>query len=179
MKIIKSKLKDCFLIKPKKYEDKRGFFSEIFRNDYLKDILKKNYKFVQTNFSNSKKNVLRGLHFQKKKSQGKFLTVLSGSLYDVVVDLRKNSKTFGNWQGFYLSESGYSQIWIPPGFAHGFLSLENNTQILYKCTNYYEPKYEEGIIWNDKFLNINWPKTEKKILSVKDKKNKKFTEFFS
>ena len=178
MIVKKSKLKGCIVFEPKIYKDGRGFFLETFRENYLHEILKKKYKFVKDNFSCSKKGVLRGLHFQRKKSQGKILSVVSGSIYDVVVDIRKKSKTFGEWQGFFLTAKKKSQIWIPPGFAHGFLSLENDTQIMYKCTEYYNPSLEEGILWNDSSLNIKWPIDIKPILSDKDMKLKKFKELF-
>ena len=121
---------------------------------------------------------MRGLHFQSKFQQKKIIQVIEGEVLDVCVDLRKKSKTFGEWQGFFLTAKKKSQIWIPPGFAHGFLSLENDTQIMYKCTEYYNPSLEEGILWNDSSLNIKWPIDIKPILSDKDMKLKKFKELF-
>lgn len=170
-----NKFEQPIIFEPKLYHDNRGYFLEIFRQSQFA-ILKKKFKFVQDNYSFSKKGVLRGLHFQKKKSQGKLLSVISGSIYDVVVDIRKKSKNFGKWQGFYLSGRKHSQIWIPPGFAHGFLSLENNSRVIYKCTEYYDPLLEEGILWNDSFLNIKWPKNIKLIISNKDKNLNRFND---
>ena len=131
-------------------------------------MLKKT-KFVQDNISFSKKHVIRGLHFQKKNKQGKLLSVISGSILDVIVDLRINSPTYKKWQKFLISDKNCYQIWIPPGFAHGFLSLESNTIVSYKCTKLYDTKDESIIKWNDPILNIKWKKNIKSIISKKDK----------
>ena len=163
MKIVKTKFKDLFIIKSKVYIDNRGFFREIFK----KKLLNK-YKFVFACASSSKKNVLRGLHFQSKFPQGKYLTVLKGEILDIAVDLRINSYSFGKWFGIKLSEKNKKQIWIPPGFAHGFLTLSKDAILSYKTTEYYEPSYEECLIWNDPTLSIDWPIKNNLIISNKD-----------
>ena len=168
MKIFKTKIQGLALIQPKKFFDKRGYFFESYNSKAYSKIGLKSL-FAQDNFSISKKNVLRGLHFQNKKPQGKLVSVIRGSILDVVVDIRKNSKTFGNHQAFILSEKNCKQLWIPKNFAHGFLTLSSNTIVNYKCTDFYDPKDQNTIIWNDKILGINWP-TKKPILSEKDKK---------
>lgn len=167
MKIIKTKLNDCLIIKPKIFPDKRGFFYESFN---IKNFKKNNLdtSFKQDNFSKSKKNVLRGLHFQKKKPQAKFFYVSMGKVLDVVVDLRKKSKTFLKHQKFIISSQNRRQIYIPPGFAHGFLVLSDFALCHYKCTNYYDPNDDGSIVWNDKHLNINW-NIKYPILSKKDR----------
>ena len=143
MKIIKTSFKDLLLIKRDTFKDNRGYFRELF----IEKILKK--KFIFDVMSHSKKNVLRGLHLQTKKPQGKYITVLSGKVFDVAVDLRKNSKTFGKYFSVYLSSHENVSLYIPPGFAHGFYSLKNNTLMHYKCTNYRNKITETGIKWND------------------------------
>ena len=135
------------------------------------------YDFVQDNQSYSQKNILRGLHFQKNNPQGKLVRVSRGTVFDVVVDIRKNSETFGKWESFILSDDNFLQLWVPPGFAHGFLSLTNNTILQYKCTDYYDPNDEHTIIWNDDDLNIDWPISNPKV-SKKDKDGKKFKHIF-
>jgi dTDP-4-dehydrorhamnose 3,5-epimerase len=173
MDIIKTKLEDCVIIEPDIFEDDRGFFLETFQLEKYKKHAGINLEFVQDNHSHSCKNVLRGLHFQINKPQGKLVRVVSGAVYDVAVDLRKNSNTFAMWQSVVLSAENKKQFWIPPGFAHGFLVLSDEADFEYKCTNYYDP-YDEGtLLWND--LDINWP-TAEPILSDKDKNGKKLSE---
>ena len=152
------------------YKDSRGFFSEV----YKKKILKKELIFQCT--SSSKKNVLRGLHLQTKKQQAKFLTVLKGKIFDVVVDLRKNSNTFGKYFSIILSNQSYSSIYIPEGLAHGFCSLDKENIVYYGCPNYRQENYEVGILWNDPDLKIKWP-IKKPILSKKDSQNISFREY--
>lgn len=152
------------------YKDSRGFFSEV----YKKKILKKELIFQCT--SSSKKNVLRGLHLQTKKQQAKFLTVLKGKIFDVVVDLRKNSNTFGKYFSIILSNQSYSSIYIPEGLAHGFCSLDKENIVYYGCSNYRQENYEVGILWNDPDLKIKWP-IKKPILSKKDSQNISFREY--
>ena len=164
MKIEKTKFKDLIIYKKETYKDKRGYFRELFLNKNIN----KNFPFDVMSFS--KKNVLRGLHLQIKKPQGKLVTVLRGKIFDVALDCRKNSKTFGKYFSIILSEKENISLYIPEGFAHGFCSLSNNTIMHYKCTNYRDKKSETGIIWNDNEINIKWP-IEKPILSSKDKKN--------
>ena len=167
---IKTKLKDVFVIKNKPFKDRRGYFKEILRENKIK----KKFPFLVMSYS--KKNVIRGLHIQNKKSQGKFVSVIKGKIYDLVLDLRKNSKTYGKYFSTILSENNSKSLYVPPGFAHGFCALERENYIIYSCTNYRHKKSEIGIKYNDKALNIKWP-TKKAIVSNKDKKNISFVEF--
>lgn len=169
MQIIKTKFKDLLILKKPTFRDKRGFFREILA---IKEI-KKNFVFDVMSYS--KKNVLRGMHIQRKKSQGKLITVIKGKIFDVAVDCRKNSKTFGMYFSKILSEKNNNSIYIPEGFAHGFLALENSF-IFYKCTELRDIKSETSIIWNDKDLNIKWPR-KKIIISKKDKSAIDFERF--
>ena len=176
MEFIKTTLKGAILIKPQVFRDERGFFLE----SYSEKIFKDNgitANFVQDNHSLSlKKGVLRGLHFQKPPhTQAKLVRVTRGKVYDVIVDLRKNSETFGKWEGFNLSAENFHMLFVPKGFAHGFITLEDNTEFQYKCDAYYDKESEGGIIWNDPDLNINWP-VENPILSDKDKLLPKFKD---
>ena len=170
MKIVNTKFKGLKIYKKDTFKDNRGFFRELFLNN----TLKKKFPFDVMSFS--KKNVLRGLHLQFKRPQGKFVTVLRGKIFDVAVDLRRNSKTYGKYFSIVLSEKENSSLYIPEGFAHGFCSLSDNTIMHYKCTNYRDKNSEVGILWNDKDLNIRWP-IKKPILSTKDKNNINFQEF--
>ncbi len=169
MKIIKTKLKDLFILKGKIFYDQRGFLREA----YKKKIIKKNLIFAI--ISKSKKNVLRGLHMQKKSPQDKYILVLKGKILDVVVDARKNSKTYGKHYKLILSEKNGKSFFIPKGFLHGFLGLEKENIVLYGCTNYRHKKSEITVNWNDRKLKIKWP-LKKPILSKKDKKGIKFSE---
>jgi len=166
----KTKLKDLFVIKNKSFKDKRGFFKEILREKEIK----KKFPFLVMSYS--KKNVIRGLHLQNKKSQGKFVSVIKGRIYDLVLDLRKNSNTYGKYFSIILSEKNSKSLYIPPGFAHGFCALDKENYIIYNCTNYRHKKSEIGIQYNDNQLNIKWP-TNKPIVSDKDKKNLSFVEY--
>ena len=170
MKIIKTNFKDLFLYKRDTYKDNRGYFRELFTENFLK------IKFPFDMMSFSKKNVIRGLHLQHIKPQGKLLTVLSGKLFDVAVDCRKKSKTYGKYFSIILSAKDNTSIYVPAGFAHGFCSLEDNTILHYKCTKYRHAKSEIGIMWNDPELKIHWPK-KKFIISDKDKKNLSFSDY--
>ena len=172
MKIKKTKFKDLLIITGKSYKDKRGFLREIMNE---KSINKK-FKFHIT--SSSKKNVLRGLHFQLKKPQGKFISIIKGRVFDVAVDIRKKSKTFGKSFSIILSEKNNKSLYIPPGFAHGFLSLDKENIVCYSCTEHRSPGNEYSISYKDPSLKINWPKI-KPILSKKDKIAKKFKEIFN
>ena len=172
MEKIKTEFKDLYVFKSKRFKDNRGYFREMFTQNKLKS------KIVFYVTSTSKKNVIRGLHFQLKKPQGKFLSVLKGKIYDVALDCRKNSKTFGKYYGIYLSEKNATSIYIPPGFAHGFLGFEKENVVMYGCTNYRHKESEAGIKWNDKDININWP-IKNPILSKKDRNNKSFKFYFS
>ena len=172
MKIIRTKFKDLLVYKRPSYVDSRGYFRELF----LEKILKK--KFIFDYFSLSKKNVIRGLHLQTNKPQGKLITVLSGKIFDVCLDCRPKSKTFGKYFSIELSDSQNISLYIPEGFAHGFCSLTDKTILHYKCTNYRDKNSEVGILWNDENLKIKWP-NKKHIISLKDKKNIPFRQFLS
>lgn len=168
MIITKTKLDDCLIIEPAVFEDSRGFFSEVFNKKNYKKNAGIEYEFVQDNYSRSKKNTLRGLHFQKNNPQGKLVRVVRGEVFDVAVDLRANSKNLGCWEGVILNETNKKQFWIPPGFAHGFLVLSEYADFEYKCTNYYYPNDEVTLMWNDPDVNIKWPCASPH-LSEKDK----------
>lgn len=179
MEIKKTTLKGAYLIKPQVFQDKRGFFLET----YSKEKFSKAgiiADFVQDNHSlSTARGVLRGLHFQKGIDvQAKLVRVTKGAVYDVIVDLRKDSPTFGKWEGFELSADNFLILFIPRGFAHGFCTLEDNTQFQYKCDNFYAPQSEGGIAWNDPTLGIDWP-IKNPILSEKDKKHPRFKDFVS
>lgn len=173
MKVIKEPLPGLLVIKPDVFEDERGFFLETWQQERYKKI-RIEEDFVQDNWSRSTKGVLRGLHFQKEYPQGKLVSVRSGKVFDVAVDIRKDSHTFGEWFGVELSEENHLQMYIPPGFAHGFYVLSDVADFSYKCTNYYYPEYEDGFFWNSRDLNIHWPITKKPIISTKDQNLKKF-----
>lgn len=168
MKVIKTEIDGVLIIEPEVYGDHRGFFLETFQADRYREQAGINFQFVQDNHSRSSKGVLRGLHFQKTKPQGKLVRVVRGEVFDVAVDIRKNSPTFGKWTATILSEENKKQFWVPPGFAHGFVTLSRSADLEYKCTDYYDPIDEGCIIWNDPDVNISWP-IEKPILSEKDR----------
>ena len=168
--ISKTKFKGLLLIQNKSFKDKRGYFKEIVREKELN----KRFPFTVTSFS--KKNVIRGLHIQTKNSQGKYISVLKGKIFDVALDLRKNSRTFGKYFTTIISENNSKSIFIPPGFAHGFCALDKENYIVYFCSKYRHAKSELGIKYNDKELNIKWP-VKKPIISKKDNKNMSFSEF--
>ena len=167
MNVIKTKLKDCVIIEPKLFGDERGFFLETFQADRYADLAGISLPFVQDNHSRSSKGVLRGLHFQKTKPQGKSVRVVRGEVYDVAVDIRQGSLTYGQWEAVILSEENKTQFWVPPGFAQGFLVLSDTADFEYKCTDYYDPFDEGSLLWNDSDLNIPWPIDNPK-LSEKD-----------
>ena len=177
-KRIDTSIKGLYIIESTIYGDKRGFFLETYNKKEFKEI-GIDIDFVQDNHSRSIRGTLRGLHFQKKHSQDKLVRVIKGEVFDVAVDLRENSKTFGKWYGINLSEENKKQIFIPKGFAHGFLALSEIAEFTYKCSDYYYPEDEGGIIWNDEELNINWPVEgiENLIISEKDKKLGKFNDW--
>ena len=170
MEFIKTTLKDARIIKPQVFGDNRGFFLESYsKKKFEKEGIEA--EFVQDNHSKSeKKGTLRGLHFQLPPYvQTKLIRVISGKILDVIVDLRRDSETFGKWEAFELSAENFQMLFVPRGFAHGFITLENNTEVLYKADNFYEPDFEGGIAWNDPDLKINWP-LENPILSERDAK---------
>ena len=166
MNVITTKLNDCLVIEPRVFGDDRGFFLETFRADRYAEV-GITLPFVQDNHSRSSKGVLRGLHFQKTKPQGKLVRVVQGEVYDVAVDIRSGSPTYGQWEAVILSEENKIQFWVPPGFAHGFVVLSETADFEYKCTDYYDPSDEGSLLWNDPDLNIPWPISEPK-LSEKD-----------
>ena len=169
MKVTESGIKGVFIIEPDVYEDDRGFFMETFHDERYRKLLGINLDFVQDNISRSSKNVLRGMHFQKNYPQGKIVKASRGEILDVVVDLRKDSPTYGTWESFRLSEKNKLQVWIPPGFAHGFLVMSDSANIDYKCTEYYHLEDELCLMWNDPEVAIDWTINDP-ILSEKDKK---------
>lgn len=177
MKVTKTKINDVVIIEPQVFGDQRGFFLETFHTARYENI-GITQPFVQDNYSRSSYGVLRGLHFQKTKPQGKLIRVVKGKVLDVVVDCRKSSATFGQWLSVELSEQSKKQLWIPPGLAHGFVSLAEITDVEYKCTDFYDPDDEACLIWNDLSLNIAWPDIPF-ILSEKDKKGQSFSELFT
>ena len=167
MNVIKTKLDGCVIIEPKVFGDERGFFLETFQAERYASEAGITLPFVQDNHSRSSKSVLRGLHFQKTKPQGKLVRVVRGQVYDVAVDIRNGSPTYGQWEGLILSEENKTQLWVPPGFAHGFVVLSDTADFEYKCTDYYDPSDEGSILWNDSDLDIPWP-IGNPILSNKD-----------
>jgi dTDP-4-dehydrorhamnose 3,5-epimerase len=178
MKVIKTNLPGVVVIEPKVFGDKRGFFLETFREDVLQQAgITEN--FVQDNHSRSSQGVLRGLHYQLTHTQGKLVRVATGSVFDVAVDVRSSSPTFGQWYGIELNEENMKILYVPPGFAHGFVVLSETADFIYKCTNYYHPESEQGIAWDDPDIKIDWPITEisgKIFLSDKDKQNVKLKD---
>lgn len=175
MQVIDTKISDVKIIQPKVFGDERGFFLETFEKKRYQDMLNIDLDFVQDNHSRSKKGVLRGLHFQTQDPQGKLVRVVRGEVFDVAVDIRVTSPTYGKWVGVILSEENKTQFWIPPGLAHGFLVLSEFADFEYKCTNYYSPSSEACLIWNDPTVGINWPDGEF-LLSDKDKLGKRLEE---
>ncbi|MDQ5983652.1 MAG: dTDP-4-dehydrorhamnose 3,5-epimerase [Eubacteriales bacterium SKADARSKE-1] len=174
-KFIKTEIEGLFVIEPTVFGDNRGYFMETYNyNDFKEAGL--DVQFVQDNQSKSTKGVLRGLHFQKNNPQEKLVRVIKGEVFDVAVDIRKGSKTFGKWFGIILSAENKRQFYIPEGFAHGFLVLSDEAEFVYKCTNFYDPKSESGIMWNDEDISIEWPIDDgmKILLSDKDKKHNSF-----
>lgn len=157
MKVTKTSMEGVLMFEPIVFGDERGFFYESFnQRDFLKEV-GLDVTFVQDNHSHSMQGVLRGLHYQVKQPQGKLVSVIRGKIFDVVVDLREHSSTFGKWESFELSEENRKQLWIPPGFAHGFLALSLSADVLYKATDYYAPEHERTILWNDSEIGVKWP----------------------
>ena len=176
MRVLKTRFHGLKLIKGTNFYDKRGYFRELLKNNFFKK-----QKFIFWSISKSKKNVLRGLHLQTKFKQAKFVSVIKGKIYDVVVDLRKGSKTYGKYYGVTLTDNNSTSLFVPVGFAHGFCSLDNESLVLYGMTNYRSKKNEVGILWNDRILKIKWP-IKKPLVSKRDKNNiilKKFNKLYS
>ncbi len=169
MEIIKTAIPDVLIFKPKVWGDARGYFYESFRQQWFDDA-GIDATFVQDNQSSSQKNVLRGLHYQIQKPQGKLVRVIAGEVFDVAVDLRKSSPTFGQSVGVHLSDTNKLMLWIPPGFAHGFSVISEHAELYYKCTEYYAPEYDRSLLWNDPALKVEWPLSgAEPVLSAKDK----------
>lgn len=176
MKVTSLAIPEVVLIEPKVFGDERGFFFESFNQARFEEAISRKIDFVQDNHSRSVKNVLRGLHYQIQQPQGKLVRVVQGEVFDVAVDLRKNSPTFGQWVGRVLSAENKYQLWIPEGFAHGFIVLSDIADFLYKTTDYYAPPHERCLLWNDPVLDIQWPPGTVPVLSAKDTQGKPFNE---
>ena len=168
MKATRLAIPDVVLIEPKVFGDERGFFFESFNQKAFNDATGTDHQFVQDNHSRSRKGVLRGLHYQIQQPQGKLVRVVQGAVFDVAVDIRKSSPTFGQWVGEELSADNHRQLWVPPGFAHGFVVLTETAEFLYKTTDYYAPQYERCIAWDDATLAIDWHFEGQPSLSTKD-----------
>jgi dTDP-4-dehydrorhamnose 3,5-epimerase len=169
MKVIETEIPDVKIIEPAVFGDERGFFMETWQQKKFEELVTgKPTNFVQDNHSKSKKGILRGLHYQTENTQGKLVRVISGEVFDVAVDIRKDSQTFGKWVGVYLSAENKRQLWVPEGFAHGFYVTSDESEFVYKCTDYYNPKAELSIRWDDKMIDINWPISVLPTLSHKD-----------
>lgn len=169
MNAISLSIPDIVLLEPRVFSDERGFFFESFNQQQFDTAVGRKICFVQDNHSRSMKNVLRGLHYQIKHPQGKLVRVVAGEIFDVAVDLRASSPTFGKWAGEKLSAENRKQLWIPEGFAHGFLVLSEYAEIVYKTTDYYARQFERSIMWNDPSIGIEWPADIQPLLSMKDK----------
>jgi dTDP-4-dehydrorhamnose 3,5-epimerase len=176
MKATSLAISEVLLIEPKVHQDDRGFFLESFNQKAFNDATHLNVHFVQDNHSRSVKGVLRGLHYQIRQPQGKLVRVVQGEVFDVAVDIRESSPTFGRWVGEILSDHNKRQFWVPEGFAHGFLVLSDTAELLYKTTNYYAPDYERSLAWNDPTISIQWPTSGVPTLSAKDQQAKLLTE---
>ena len=182
MNVIPTSIPEVKILEPKVFGDERGFFYESFNQETFKALTGLDVTFVQDNHSKSQQGVLRGLHYQINQAQGKLVRVVKGEVYDVVVDLRQSSSTFGQWEGITLSAQNFRQVWVPQGFAHGFLVLSQTAEFLYKTTDFYAPEHERCISWDDPQLAIDWPSQGLEIqVSAKDKQGAAFTdaEYFS
>ena len=177
MKVVKTDIPDVKIIEPRVFGDERGFFMETFRTDWFKEECA-DVEFVQDNHSKSSQGILRGLHYQLEHTQGKLVRVVSGEVYDVAVDMRKSSPTYGKWVGVLLSAENKRQLWVPAGFAHGFYVTSESAEFVYKCTDYYHPQSEISIKYNDSTLNIDWPLVDGKApsLSAKDEDGLAFSD---
>ena len=181
MNVIKTAIPDVIILEPNVFGDDRGFFYESFNQSNFEAGIGRKVTFIQDNHSKSIKNVLRGLHYQIDKPQGKLVRVVSGEVFDVAVDIRKSSPTFGRWVGEIISAKNKRQLWVPEGFAHGFLTLSETAEFLYKTTNYYAPQFERCIAWDDPSLKIDWPIQGEPNLSKKDSQGSalKLSEVFA
>lgn len=176
MKVTTTAIPDVLILEPNVYEDERGFFFESFNQKCFEDAAKRKANFVQDNHSRSVRGVLRGLHYQIRQPQAKLIRVVHGVVYDVAVDLRRRSPTFRKWVGVSLSASNKKQVWMPEGFAHGFLVLSETAEFLYKVTDYYAPEHERCVIWNDPEIGIDWPLDREPMLSEKDRLGRPLSE---
>ena len=174
--MIKTAIPDVLILEPAVFGDERGFFMESYNRRTFEDATGLNPEFVQDNHSRSKRGVLRGLHYQIQQPQGKLVRVVAGEIYDVAVDLRRSSATFGKWVGFALSSADRRMAWIPPGFAHGFLVLSEFAEFVYKTTDYYEPRHEKTLLWNDTQVGVQWPLVAPPVLSEKDVRGDAFRD---
>ncbi|PUA20529.1 dTDP-4-dehydrorhamnose 3,5-epimerase [Glaciimonas sp. PCH181] len=172
MQLHTTDIPDVLIIEPQSFGDDRGFFYESFNERRFKELTGVTTNFVQDNHSKSAKNVLRGLHYQIQQPQGKLVRVVAGEVFDVAVDIRKNSSTFGHWVGVILSADNKRQLWVPPGFAHGFVVTSDSAEFLYKTTDYWAPEFERSILWNDPAIGIQWPIDGAPLLSGKDQAGK-------
>ena len=169
MKVARAEIPEVLVLEPRVFQDARGFFLESYNRRTVKEATGLDLKFVQDNTSFSVRNVLRGLHYQIRQAQGKLISVMAGEIFDVAVDLRRSSPTFGKWVGVTLSGGGHRMLWIPEGFAHGYIVLSEHAIMLYKTTDYYAPEHERAILWNDPELGIRWPLEGAPIISEKDR----------
>ncbi len=176
MQVVQTGIPDLLVLEPKVFGDARGFFFESFNQRVFRQLTGRDDQFVQDNHSRSARGVLRGLHYQIQQPQGKLVRVVSGEVFDVAVDIRRSSPTFGKWFGLTLSADNKRMLWIPPGFAHGFVVLSEYAEFLYKTTDYWAPEHERCIIWNDSDLGIDWPLAGQPLLSAKDSAGKTFRE---
>ncbi len=174
MNVVRTEIPDVLLLEPRVFEDARGVAFESYNRRTFKEVTGLDPQFVQDNRSTSRKNVLRGLHYQVDKPQGKLISALRGEIYDVAVDLRRGSPTFGNWVGFRLSESDRRMAWLPRGFAHGFLTLSESAEVLYKLDEFWSPPHERTLAWNDAEVGVRWPLQGEPILSDKDRRGTPF-----
>ena len=172
MRVKNTTIPDVLIIEPKVFGDDRGFFYESFNERRFNELTGITIAFVQDNHSKSARNVLRGLHYQIQQPQGKLVRVVAGEVFDVAVDIRKNSATFGRWVGVILSAENKRQLWVPAGFAHGFVVTSESAEFLYKTTDYWAPEFERSILWCDPAIGIDWPVTEQPLLSGKDQAGK-------
>ncbi|HFQ5220681.1 TPA: dTDP-4-dehydrorhamnose 3,5-epimerase [Vibrio vulnificus] len=169
MKVVDTAIPDVKIIEPQVFGDERGYFLETFRESWFREHVA-DVTFVQDNHSKSRKGILRGMHYQTEHTQGKLVRVTQGEVYDVAIDMRKDSPTFGHWVGVLLNKTNKRQLWVPAGFAHGFYVTSDSAEFVYKCTDYYAPEFEQSVLWNDPELGITWPVEEngEVLLSAKD-----------
>lgn len=172
MKVVQAALPEILILEPRVFSDARGYFFESHNRRVFRDLTGVDVEFVQDNHSRSVKDVLRGLHYQVRQAQGKLVRVIAGEIWDVAVDLRRSSPTFGKWAGFSLSAATRQMAWIPPGFAHGFLVTSDAAEVLYKTTDYYAPEHERTLLWNDPALAIEWPLSGAPVMTEKDRQGR-------